>query len=133
MARRRTGSTASAARERTGKSPDAYRTIGEAADELGVPRHVLRFWETRFSQLRPMKRAGARRYYRPEDIALIGRIRDLLYEEGYSIRGVRKLLKSGGVRGLAENPAGGETRGPADELELREVLAGLVELRDMLR
>lgn len=131
MARRRTGSTA---RERTGKSPDAYRTIGEAADELGVPRHVLRFWETRFSQLRPMKRAGARRYYRPEDIALIGRIRDLLYEEGYSIRGVRKLLKSGGVRGLAENPAaGGETRSPADELELREVLAELVELRDMLR
>lgn len=131
MARRRTGSTA---RERTGKSPDAYRTIGEAADELGVPRHVLRFWETRFSQLRPMKRAGARRYYRPEDIALIGRIRDLLYEEGYSIRGVRKLLKSGGVRGLAESPAaGGETRGPAGELELREVLAELVELRDMLR
>lgn len=120
--------------EKTGKSPDAYRTISEAAGELGVPQHVLRFWETRFTQVRPVKRAGGRRYYRPEDIALIGRIRDLLYVEGYSIRGVRKLLKSGGVRGLAERPvAVVETAGKADDTELREVLAELVELRDMLR
>ncbi len=125
---------ASTARERTGKSPDAYRTIGEAAVELGVPQHVLRFWETRFTQVRPMKRAGARRYYRPEDIALIGRIRDLLYEEGYSIRGVQKLLKSGGVRGLAgSREAAPAPPGPAGESELREVLAELVELRDLLR
>ena len=131
MAQRHAASTPG---ERSGKSPDAYRTISEAAGELGVPQHVLRFWETRFTQVRPMKRAGGRRYYRPEDIALIGRIRDLLYDEGYSIRGVRKLLKSGGVRGLAGKPAAGvATPATGGDSKLREVLAELVELRDMLR
>ena len=88
------------------KSIDAFRTISEAAEELDVPQHVLRFWETRFSQIRPMKRGGGRRYYRPEDMDLLRTIRSLLYGEGYTIRGVQRLLKERGVRAvLALNPA----------------------------
>ncbi|HHN68024.1 MAG TPA: MerR family transcriptional regulator, partial [Thermopetrobacter sp.] len=79
------------------KSPDAFRTISEVADELDVPQHVLRFWETRFSQIRPMKRAGGRRYYRPADIDLLRGIRKLLYGEGYTIKGVQKILREHGV------------------------------------
>jgi DNA-binding transcriptional MerR regulator len=79
------------------KSPDAFRTISEAAEELRVPQHVLRFWETRFSQIKPMKRAGGRRYYRPEDIDLLKGIRVLLYEEGYTIRGVLRIFKEEGA------------------------------------
>lgn len=79
------------------KSPDAFRTISEAAEELDVPQHVLRFWETRFSQLKPMKRAGGRRYYRPGDVELLKGIRSLLYREGYTIRGVQKILKEDGA------------------------------------
>lgn len=79
------------------KSPDAFRTISEAAEELDVPQHVLRFWETRFTQIKPMKRAGGRRYYRPADIDLLKGIRGLLYKEGYTIRGVQKILKEDGV------------------------------------
>lgn len=75
------------------KSPDALRTISEASEELGVPQHVLRFWEDKFSALRPMKRAGGRRYYRPEDLALLKRIQTLLHDEGYTIKGVQKLMK----------------------------------------
>lgn len=75
------------------KSPDAFRTISEAAEELNVPQHVLRFWETRFTQIKPMKRAGGRRYYRPADVELLKGIRSLLYSEGYTIRGVQKILK----------------------------------------
>ena len=75
------------------KSPDAFRTISEAAEELSVPQHVLRFWETRFTQIKPMKRAGGRRYYRPADVDLLKGIRALLYGEGYTIRGVQKILK----------------------------------------
>jgi DNA-binding transcriptional MerR regulator len=82
------------------KSVDAFRTISEAAEELDVPQHVLRFWETRFSQIRPMKRGGGRRYYRPEDMALLRTIRSLLYGEGYTIRGVQRLLKEQGVRAV---------------------------------
>ena len=78
------------------KSPDAFRTISEAAEELDVPQHVLRFWETRFSQIRPMKRAGGRRYYRPTDIELLRGIRALLYKEGYTIRGLQRILKEEG-------------------------------------
>jgi DNA-binding transcriptional MerR regulator len=78
------------------KSPDAFRTISEAADELGVPQHVLRFWETRFPQIKPMKRAGGRRYYRPADVDLLKGICGLLYKEGYTIRGVQKILKEDG-------------------------------------
>jgi len=79
------------------KSPDAFRTISEAAEELKVPQHVLRFWETRFSQIKPMKRAGGRRYYRPADVELLQGIRSLLYKEGYTIRGVQNILKEDGA------------------------------------
>lgn len=84
------------------KSPDAFRTISEAAAELDVPQHVLRFWETRFTQIKPMKRAGGRRYYRPADVELLKGIRSLLYSEGYTIRGVQKILKEDGAGYVAE-------------------------------
>jgi DNA-binding transcriptional MerR regulator len=84
--------SASAATRRTGKSETAFRTIGEVAEDLDVPAHVLRFWESKFSQLKPLKRGGGRRYYRPEDIQLLRHIRQCLYQEGYTIRGVQKLL-----------------------------------------
>jgi DNA-binding transcriptional MerR regulator len=77
------------------KSASAFRTIGELADELGLPRHILRYWETRFPQLRPLQRAGNRRYYRPEDAALAARINRLLNHEGYTIKGVQQLLRAG--------------------------------------
>jgi DNA-binding transcriptional MerR regulator len=80
------------------KAPDAFRTISEVADDLDVPQHVLRFWESRFSHIRPMKRAGGRRYYRAEDVDLLRGIRQLLYGEGYTIRGVQRILKENGVK-----------------------------------
>lgn len=79
------------------KSPEAFRTISEAAEALDLPQHVLRFWETRFSQIKPMKRSGGRRYYRPNDIALLRGIRHLLYDEGYTIKGVQRILREQGV------------------------------------
>jgi DNA-binding transcriptional MerR regulator len=79
------------------KAPDAFRTISEVADVLDVPQHVLRFWESRFSQIRPMKRAGGRRYYRADDVDLLRGIRQLLYSEGYTIRGVQRILKEHGI------------------------------------
>jgi DNA-binding transcriptional MerR regulator len=79
------------------KSANAFRTIGELASDLGVPQHILRYWETRFPQLRPLQRAGNRRYYRPDDVALARRIHRLLNQDGYTIRGVQQLLKSGGA------------------------------------
>lgn len=82
----------------TSKGPDAFRTISEVADDLDLPQHVLRFWETRFSQIKPMKRGGGRRYYRPQDIELLRGIRVLLYGEGYTIKGVQRLLKERGVK-----------------------------------
>jgi DNA-binding transcriptional MerR regulator len=78
------------------KSPDAFRTISEVADDLDLPQHVLRFWETRFSQIKPMKRGGGRRYYRPQDVELIKGIRHMLYDQGYTIKGVQKLLRDNG-------------------------------------
>ncbi|MBN8889975.1 MAG: MerR family transcriptional regulator, partial [Rhodospirillales bacterium] len=78
------------------KAPNAFRTISEVADELHIPQHVLRFWETRFPQVKPLKRGGGRRYYRPDDIALLRRISDLLYIQGYTIKGVQRLLREGG-------------------------------------
>lgn len=78
------------------KSPSAFRTISEVATDLSVPQHVLRFWESKFQQIRPLKRGGGRRYYRPEDIQLISSIKDLLYNQGFTIRGVQKLLKENG-------------------------------------
>jgi len=83
------------------KSPDAFRTISEVAEWLGVPTHVLRFWESRFSQVKPVKRAGGRRYYRPSDMMLLGGIRKLLHEDGMTIRGVQKLLREEGVKHIA--------------------------------
>ena len=84
-----------AVERRIEKSAQAFRTISEVAAELDVPQHVLRFWESKFSQVRPLKRGGGRRYYRPEDIDLLRRIRSLLYEDGYTIKGVQRLLKEG--------------------------------------
>ena len=78
------------------KGPEAFRTISEAADELHVPQHVLRFWETRFNQIKPLKRGGGRRYYRPHDVELLKGIRHLLYDQGYTIKGVQRLLKDNG-------------------------------------
>ena len=78
------------------KSPDAFRTISEVADDLDLPQHVLRFWETRFTQIKPLKRGGGRRYYRPQDVELIKGIRHMLYDQGYTIKGVQKLLRDNG-------------------------------------
>lgn len=80
------------------KSPDAFRTISEAADELDLPQHVLRFWETRFATIKPLKRGGGRRYYRPEDVLLLKGIRHLLYDQGFTIKGVQRILKDQGSR-----------------------------------
>lgn len=80
------------------KAPDAFRTISEAAEELDLPQHVLRFWETRFSQIKPLKRGGGRRYYRPDDVLLLKGIRHLLYDRGFTIKGVQQILKTQGVR-----------------------------------
>lgn len=125
----------------TGKSPEAYRTIGEASKAIGVPQHVLRFWETRFSQIRPVKRAGNRRYYRPGDLALLKKIRTLLHDEGYSIRGVQKLLKSGVKDVLEDAPAAKPMPAQAAQAsppsgkdgDLQTVLGELQEIRDLLR
>jgi DNA-binding transcriptional MerR regulator len=87
-----------AARLRPRKAAGAFRTISEVADELHIPQHVLRFWETKFPQVKPLKRGGGRRYYRPDDIALLRRISDLLYIQGYTIKGVQRLLREGGGR-----------------------------------
>ncbi len=86
------------ARAKPKKAPNAFRTISEVADELHIPQHVLRFWETKFPQVKPLKRGGGRRYYRPDDIALLRRISDLLYIQGYTIKGVQRLLREGGGR-----------------------------------
>lgn len=91
------------------KAPDAFRTISEVADDLDVPQHVLRFWETRFIQIKPMKRSGGRRYYRPDDVNLLRGIRRLLYGEGYTIRGVQRILREHGVKSVQ-----GLTDGPVD-------------------
>lgn len=80
------------------KSPDAFRTISEAAEELDLPQHVLRFWETRFTQIKPLKRGGGRRYYRPDDVQLLKGIRHLLYDQGFTIKGVQRILKEQGAR-----------------------------------
>ena len=96
---------------RAAKSPEAFRTISEAADEIGVPQHVLRFWETKFSFIRPMKRAGGRRFYRPQDIAVLRGVRVLLHDQGYTIKGVQRLHKEQGVRSLAAAGEGARGEG----------------------
>jgi DNA-binding transcriptional MerR regulator len=100
------------------KAPDAFRTISEVADDLDVPQHVLRFWESRFPQIKPMKRAGGRRYYRPEDVDLLRGIRHLLYGEGYTIRGVQRILREQGpkfVQAVWQPGAAQPTTSPDDE------------------
>ena len=89
------------------KAPDAFRTISEVADDLDIPQHVLRFWETRFTQIKPMKRSGGRRFYRPDDVDLLRGIRHLLYGEGYTIRGVQRILKEQGIRSVQGIASGG--------------------------
>ncbi len=104
------------------KAPDAFRTISEVADDLDIPQHVLRFWETRFAQIKPMKRSGGRRYYRPDDVDLLRGIRRLLYGEGYTIRGVQRILKEHGVKsvqGLVDGSAALPSFAAAGEAALR--------------
>ena len=130
---------------RFGKSATAFRTISEVATDLDVPSHVLRFWETKFSQVRPLKRGGGRRYYRPEVVDLLRRIRALLYEDGYTIKGVQKLLREGTVKApspeAAADGAGvvdavpaarGGAMDAAARHELEAVLDELEALRDLL-
>jgi DNA-binding transcriptional MerR regulator len=100
------------------KAPDAFRTISEVADDLDVPQHVLRFWESKFPQIRPMKRAGGRRYYRPDDVDLLRGIRHLLYGEGYTIRGVQRILREQGqkfVQAVWQPGAAQPVSGPEDD------------------
>jgi DNA-binding transcriptional MerR regulator len=120
----------------TGKSDQAFRTIGELASELDVPQHILRYWESRFPQLKPLQRAGNRRYYRPADVALARRIHRLLNQDGYTIRGVQQLLASGAsdesARAVEAIPeparAGGESALPLEQLKaIRRVLAEALE------
>ena len=98
------------------KAPDAFRTISEVADEIKVPQHVLRFWESRFAQIRPMKRGGGRRYYRPDDVDLLRGVRHLLYGEGYTIRGVQRILREEGISFVQEVWRSGSVA-PPSELE----------------
>ncbi len=138
-------SEAAATALRPPKSSGAFRTISEVADELNVAQHVLRFWESKFPQVRPLKRGGGRRYYRPEDVEVLRQIRSLLYEEGYTIRGAQRLLRARRARpaeqAAAEHPEdeaelerAGATPPTARDLQRR--LAGLheelVELRDLI-
>ncbi len=125
-----------AARQRV-KSAAAFRTISEVSTNLDVPQHVLRFWESKFTPVRPLKRGGGRRYYRPEDVDLLRRIRNLLYTDGYTIKGVQRLLREG--HGKLEPEAGAPIAAstpaaPAGErATLENVLDELVEIRALLR
>jgi len=103
--------TAKRSRSPQRKTETAFRTIGEVADQLDLPQHVLRFWEKKFHQIRPVKRNGGRRYYRTEDIALLTEIRSLLHDQGYTIRGVQKLLRDGGMAKAVRARAQGKTAG----------------------
>ena len=105
------------ARAKPKKAPNAFRTISEVADELHIPQHVLRFWETKFPQVKPLKRGGGRRYYRPDDIALLRRISDLLYIQGYTIKGVQRLLREGGGRLSDDIPPATDAERAAAEAE----------------
>jgi len=117
------------------KSANAFRTIGELASDLGVPQHILRYWETRFPQLRPLQRAGNRRYYRPDDVALARRIHRLLNQDGSTIRGVQQLLKAGGAAAseeagpapLASAPVSAEHPNPFPAAALRTLRQTLVD------
>jgi DNA-binding transcriptional MerR regulator len=115
------------------KSDQAFRTIGELADDLGVPQHILRYWETRFPQLRPLQRAGNRRYYRPADVALAHRIHRLLNQDGYTIRGVQQLLTSGAPDSEETAPRAPVPKAEGDpDISVEELLAVRKSLRDAL-
>ncbi len=127
---------------RTRKSEAAFRTISEVAAELNVPQHVLRFWESKFSQVRPLKRGGGRRYYRPEDVVLLKRIRNLLYNDGLTIKGVQKLFRDHGVKTILDGESGpvpsAEARNSKaasrlDGPDMAALISELTDLRDTLR
>ena len=134
---------------RGAKSAEAFRTISEVAGELDVPQHVLRFWEGKFTQIRPLKRGGGRRYYRPEDLELLRRIRQLLYVQGYTIKGVQRLLRERGRNPPPVEPAkqvpqakpadatagrhAEETTKLASDMRLKRLLSNLQELSELLR
>jgi DNA-binding transcriptional MerR regulator len=141
-----------AMRSSSKKSASAFRTISEVATDLDVQQHVLRFWESKFSQIRPLKRGGGRRYYRPEDIALLKRIHHLLYTEGYTIKGVQKLLRDQGKKAFVEGatalpeasnqaavPAAAPEKAAAagmsdkERATLKAMLSELKELREMIK
>ena len=114
------------------KAPNAFRTISEVADDLHIPQHVLRFWETKFPQVKPLKRGGGRRYYRPDDIALLRRISDLLYIQGYTIKGVQRLLREGGGKlsdDIPPPPPDEGAEGEGDEAESAEPQLSMPGLR----
>ena len=129
----------------TEKSLTAFRTISEVSAELDIPQHVLRFWEGKFSNLKPLKRAGGRRYYRPEDLELLKRIRALLYDEGYTIKGVQKLIREGALREPSQSESAAAPQSTAaastqeasrhseQQAELTALRQELVELRDQLK
>ncbi|MDE0994507.1 MAG: MerR family transcriptional regulator [Rhodospirillales bacterium] len=118
------------------KSASAFRTISEVATELDLPQHVLRFWETKFNQIRPLKRGGGRRYYRPEDIDLLRQIRGLLYDNGYTIKGVQKLLREGSAKNATKTEAKKLAKSADPEgsnAELQSVLSELQDIQGLLR
>ena len=117
------------------KAARAFRTIAEVSDELNVPAHVLRFWEKKFSEVSPVQRAGGRRYYRPEDIALLKKIEYLLHNQGYTIKGVQKLLKDGAVNSALEQSTVEQTaeQGVENKAELENVIAELEEIAALLK
>ena len=130
---------------RGGKSPGAFRTISEVSNDLEVPPHVLRFWETKFPQIKPLKRGGGRRYYRPEDVALLRQIRQLLYNDGYTIKGVQRLLKEGALKNTAQlgvatanepdkqkQPQKNSTTSSQQKAALRSIVDELQSLRKLL-
>ena len=92
------------------KSPEAFRTISEVSKDLAIPQHVLRFWETKFTQIKPIKRGGGRRYYRPEDVEILRGIKSLLYNDGYTIRGVQKVIKENGTKKILLNSSKSQTK-----------------------
>ncbi|NQU58176.1 MAG: MerR family transcriptional regulator [Rhodospirillales bacterium] len=123
------------------KSSSAFRTISEVAEQLDLPQHVLRFWETKFNTIKPMKRGGGRRYYRPQDIDVLRRIRGLLYDDGYTIKGVQKLFREGGKEALKGDPQSLTPKSPKStpdkdtdfQLKLKSIIGELEDLRVLVR
>ena len=118
--------------KKTGKSVGAFRTISEVSRYLDVPQHVLRFWESKFSQVSPLKRGGGRRYYRPEDVQLLERIRDFLYVDGFTIKGVQRLIRERGVKALLSNADdGAEVTNDSQRRAIMTAIAELSEVRKL--